>query len=100
MFDASTAFDRRRFVPLITSGDLILSRGSFGASIKAALAQATGNPAWNRMLPPVHELGQPEREWMLRDFARWEQSLPAAWRSFAAPDPAAGENIRPLRRAV
>lgn len=82
MCDGPTAFDRRALVPLITSGDLILSRQPFAASVKAVLAEASEEPGWQRMLPPMTELPMPERAWMLRDFARWEAGLPADWRSF------------------
>ncbi|MCX7303695.1 MAG: dihydrodipicolinate synthase family protein [Hyphomicrobiales bacterium] len=101
MVDAPTAFDGRKLIPQVTSGDLILSRQSFGASIKAVLAHVTGNPAWGRMLPPLDELHYPERGWMVRDFERWERSLPASMRSFFGDDaPAAEGNVLPLRRAL
>ena len=101
MFDAPTAFDRRRFVPLITSGDLILSRQSFGASIKSVLAQVTGKPSWARMLPPVEELHNPERGWMVTDFERWERSLPSSMRSFYVDGTrTVQDNVLPLRRAL
>ncbi|MEP9386451.1 dihydrodipicolinate synthase family protein [Mesorhizobium sp. KR9-304] len=101
MFEAPSAFDRRGLVPLITSGDLILSRQSFGASIKAVLAQVTGQPSWARMLPPLDELHYPERGWMLADFERWERSLPPSMRSFHAGEAlAARDNVLPLRRAL
>ncbi|HSI40143.1 MAG TPA: dihydrodipicolinate synthase family protein [Xanthobacteraceae bacterium] len=89
MLAAPTAFDRRAFVPLITSGDFILSRQPFAASVKAVLAEASGEPGWNRVLPPMAPVTMPERGWMLRDFARWEAALPASCRTFhadAAPD--------------
>jgi len=101
MVDAPTAFDARKLIPQVTSGDLILSRQSFGASIKAVLAHVTGDPSWARMLPPLDELHYPERGWMVRDFERWERSLPASLRSFFADDaPAAEGNVLPLRRAL
>ena len=100
MLDAPTAFDRRKLVPLITAADTILSRQSFGASIKAVLAHATGRPGWARMLPPLEALHEPEKGWMVRDFARWEQSLPLSMRTFAACDAKADDGkILPLRRA-
>ena len=99
MFEAPTAFDRRKFVPLITSGDLILSRQSFAASIKAVLAHAARQPGWNRMVPPINALPQPERRWMLEDFSRWESALPAALRSLGLADDPTGGKITPLRRA-
>lgn len=99
MFDAPTAFDRRKLVPLITSGDLILSRQSFAASIKAVLAQAWGQAAWNRMIPPINALPQPERRWMLEDFFRWDASLPFPMRTFPSPGADEVQKITPLRRA-
>ncbi|MBL8577679.1 MAG: dihydrodipicolinate synthase family protein [Mesorhizobium sp.] len=101
MFDAPTAFDRRLLVPLITSGDLILSRQSFGASIKSVLAQVSGEASWARMLPPQEELHHPERGWMVADFERWERSLPPSLRSFYVDDAlAVQDNVLPLRRAL
>lgn len=99
MFDAPTAFDRRRLLPLVTSGEMILSRQSFGASVKAVLAHATAQPGWARMLPPLEALHQPERDWMLRDFESWERALPASMRSFASADTEEA-NVLPLRRAM
>ncbi|MFK8253211.1 dihydrodipicolinate synthase family protein [Ancylobacter terrae] len=100
MFDAPTAFDRRALVPAITAGDFVLSRQAFVASIKAALAEATGWPGWRRVLPPMAEVPMPERGWMLRDLARWEADLPASQRSLApAQTEAAAGNIVQIRRA-
>ncbi|MEQ1952859.1 dihydrodipicolinate synthase family protein [Mesorhizobium sp. CN2-181] len=99
MFEAPTAFDRRKLVPLITSGDLILSRQSFAASIKAVLTHASGQAGWNRMIPPINALPHPERQWMLEDFFRWDASLPAPMRTFAAADTGDDQKITPLRRA-
>jgi len=99
MFDAPTAFDRRKLVPALTSGDFILSRKPFVASVKAILAAANDDPAWNRVLPPMSEVPMQERVWMLRDFAQWEANLPSAWRSFASGESRAEENVVPMRRA-
>lgn len=99
LFEAPTAFDRRKLVPLITSGDLILSRQSFGASIKSVLADLTGQPAWARMLPPLADIRDPERGWLQRDFRAWNMSLSADTRSFVESDQTADGNIFPLRRA-
>ena len=98
MFDTPTTFDRRAMIPLITSGDFILSRQSFGASIKAVLAGATGQHEWNRMVPPINELPQPERSWVVRDFALWERSLPPAMRSLWLDQAANETKVVPLRR--
>jgi 4-hydroxy-tetrahydrodipicolinate synthase len=89
MFDAPTAFDRRRLVPALLSGDGILSRKPFPASVKAVLAAVTGQPGWNRVLPPMAEVAMPERDWLIRDFLAWESRLPADWQSFARRNPAA-----------
>lgn len=98
MFDGRTAFDRRRMVPALLSGDYILSRRPFPASVKAVLASAYGDPAWNRVLPPMAEVPMPEREWLLRDFARWEAGLPAEWRTFQTAVPEAPANVVKLQR--
>ena len=91
MFDAPTPFERRRFIPQILGGDLILSRRPFIASVKAMLADATGNPAWRRVLPPMAELPIIEEARMAADFRRWEATLaPAArslYRDTEIPDP-------------
>jgi 4-hydroxy-tetrahydrodipicolinate synthase len=102
MFDAPTAFDRRRIVPALTSGDFILSRKPFAASVKAVLAAATGQNGWNRVLPPMSEIPMPERDWLLHDFMHWEAGLPPAWRSLGRPDahsPAKELHRSPLRLA-
>lgn len=91
MFDAPNPFERRRFIPQILGGDTILSRRPFIASVKAMLADATGNPAWRRVLPPMAELPIIEEARMAADFRRWEATLaPGArslYRDTDAPDP-------------
>lgn len=82
MFDAPTAFDRRRLVPDILSGDAILSRKPFPAAVKAVLAAVTGRPEWRRVLPPMAEVTMPERDWLVRDFLKWDARLPPEWQSF------------------
>jgi hypothetical protein len=53
------------------------------------------------MVPPLEELHYPERGWMLRDFERWERSLPASMRSlFVDDEPMAENNVFPMRRAL
>ena len=99
MFDAPTAFDRRKLVPALLSGDAILSRKPFPASVKAVLASASGDPGWNRVLPPMSEVSMPERAWMLRDFAHWEASLPPAWRSFSPDGIQKEQRVVAMRRA-
>jgi 4-hydroxy-tetrahydrodipicolinate synthase len=99
MFDAPTAFDRRKLVPVLTSGDFILSRKPFAASVKAVLALATGQGGWNRVLPPMSEIPMPERDWLLSDFMRWEAGLPAAWRSFSQTDAPGAAKVSRFRKA-
>jgi 4-hydroxy-tetrahydrodipicolinate synthase len=88
MFDAPTAFDRRKLVPALLSGDGILSRKPFAASLKAVLAAVTGHAGWSRVLPPMAEVAMPERDWMIRDFLAWDSRLPADQQSFARRDAA------------
>ena len=99
MFDAPTVFDRRKLVPALLGGDAILSRKPFPASVKAVLASASGEPGWNRVLPPMSNVMMPECAWMLRDFARWESSLPEAWRTFHLGDRQGGSQVIMMRRA-
>jgi len=99
MFDAPTALDRRKLVPALMSGDFILSRRPFPASVKAVLASVNDEPGWNRVLPPMSEVPMPERGWMLRDFMRWEAGLPPAWRSFGSNAPVAEQKVVAMRRA-
>ncbi|WP_081853010.1 dihydrodipicolinate synthase family protein [Bosea sp. 117] len=99
MCDAPTAFDRRALVPIINSGDLILSRQPFVASVKAVLAEGLGLPSWRRTVPPMADVAMPERGWMLRDFMRWEAGLPADWRSFHFGAVEGATNVVHMRRA-
>ncbi len=99
LFDQPTSFDRQKLVPFITSGDSILSRAPFVASVKAVVADATGNDAWARVLPPMAGLPLRERQWMLQDFRRWEASLPAEWRSMYGHGNATDSNVVAIRRA-
>jgi len=94
MFDAPTAFDRRAFVPAILSGDWMLSRKPFPAAVKAVLAAATGRREWNRVLPPMAEVAMPEREWLVRDFLKWDAGLPPYAQSFATASAAKGKPPR------
>jgi 4-hydroxy-tetrahydrodipicolinate synthase len=84
MLDEKTAFDRRRFLPHILTGDAILSRRPFIASVKAIVAAGVGNPEWRRVLPPMAELPMVENDRLIEDFRRWEAGLPAARRSVFA----------------
>jgi 4-hydroxy-tetrahydrodipicolinate synthase len=99
MFDAPTAFDRRKLLPALVAGDAILSRRPFVAAAKAVLAEANGQTAWSRVLPPMSEVQMPELGWMLRDFARWEAGLPAAWRSFGRQQADDDAKVVKLQRA-
>jgi 4-hydroxy-tetrahydrodipicolinate synthase len=98
MFDATNAFERRKLVPALISGDMILSRSPFVASIKALLASINHAPAWNRVLPPMAEVPMPEREWMLRDFIDWETKLPVALRTFFDGGSEAATKVVAIRR--
>jgi len=100
MLDQGTAFDRRQLVPLILAGDAALCRRPFIASVKAVLADATGERGWRRVLPPMAELPLIEEARLIADFRRWEAGLPAEWRSLY-PAPAAetaSERVVALRR--
>ncbi|MEZ5833068.1 MAG: dihydrodipicolinate synthase family protein [Dongiaceae bacterium] len=98
MFDAPNLFERRRFIPQILGGDLILSRRPFIASIKAVLADATGNPAWRRPLPPMSELPAIEEARMVADFQRWESTLPQAARSLYPANTESDPKVVSFRR--
>lgn len=99
LFDLPTAFDRQKLVPLILSGDNILSRRPFIASVKAAVADSTGEAGWARVLPPMAELPLRERQWMLQDLRRWEAGLPPAWRSLYRGDDTEDAKVVAIRRA-
>ena len=98
LFDAGNAFERRKVVPHILSGDTILSRRPFIPSVKAILADASGDGAWRQPLPPMAELPALEEQRMAADYRRWEAGLPAAWRSLYPAEPAtANPKVVPLR---
>jgi 4-hydroxy-tetrahydrodipicolinate synthase len=99
MFDAPTAFDRRKMAQALLSVDFILSRKPFAASVKAVLASANAEPSWNRVLPPMSEISMPERAWMLRDFANWERELQEGWRTFHPAEHKAESQVVMMRRA-
>jgi 4-hydroxy-tetrahydrodipicolinate synthase len=98
MFDAPNLFERRRFVPHILAADVILSRRPFIASIKALIADSTGNSTWRRVLPPMAELPVIEESRMIADFHRWEAALPEGARSLYADAPESDPKIVALRR--
>ena len=81
MFDAGNAFERRKIVPHIVSGDAILSRRPFIPSIKALLADLRSDGIWRSPLPPMTEFPALEEQRMVADYRRWEAGLPVAWRS-------------------
>ena len=98
MIDAPNLFERRRFIPQILGGDLILSRRPFIASIKAILADATGDPAWRRVLPPMAEVPVIEEARMVADFERWESTLPTPARSLYPADMGSDPKVVSFRR--
>lgn len=101
MIDAPTAFDRRRFLPDLVSGDAILSRRPFVTSVKAALANATGDAAWRRVLPPLAELPLQEERLLADDLRRWEESLAPNLQSLYPAAPASPDgNVVALRRSA
>ncbi len=98
MLDAPTAYDRREVLARLVEGDAILSRWPFIPSAKAVVADALGDPAWRRPMPPLPELPMAERLRLVADFRAWDASLPPDWRSLdGALSPGAREV--PDRRA-
>lgn len=98
MMDQPTAYDRTLLVPVINSGDAILSRRPFIASVKSLLADVSGDPGWRAVLPPMAELPLLERQRLTADFLNWEAGLPSAWRSMSAFAPS-DSNVVSIRRA-
>lgn len=98
MFDAPTPFERRRFIPQILGGDIILSRRPFIASVKAILAAGTNEPGWRGVLPPMAKLPIIEEARMIEDFRRWEATLAPEARSFHREAVEADPKIVALRR--
>jgi 4-hydroxy-tetrahydrodipicolinate synthase len=98
MMDQGTGFERRRFLPQILAGDNILSRGPFIASLKVLIAEATGNPAWRRVLPPMALPSLAEEQRLISDFRRWESCLPASLHSLFRIESQSEAKIVPLRR--
>jgi 4-hydroxy-tetrahydrodipicolinate synthase len=99
LFDARTPFERRRLVPALIAGDNILSRFPFIASVKAVVADATGNGAWRRVLPPMAGLPLVEEGRMIADFKLWEAALPAPLRSLYPAEEEPDAKIVALRRS-
>ena len=98
MLDMPSAFARRTVLPLLMSGDTILSRRPFIPSVKAIVAETLGDSGWRRLVPPMFEIGAIERRRMVDDFLAWDHSLPANWSSFARPEMPSAKVIG-LRRA-
>ncbi|HKP26699.1 MAG TPA: dihydrodipicolinate synthase family protein [Dongiaceae bacterium] len=98
MFDAPNLFERRRFVPQILAADVVLSRRPFIASVKALVADTTGNSTWRRVLPPMSELPIIEEERLIADFQAWEAALPQSSRSLYRDQPETDAKIVALRR--
>jgi hypothetical protein len=98
MFNLSTEFERRRIVPLIRAGDAILCRAPFIAAIKAVVGNATNQAAWSRTIPPMAQISMRELEWILRDFRRWEESLPATYRTFYPAQKESAGTVVAMRR--
>lgn len=98
MFDAGNAFDRRKFLPAILGGDTILSRRPFIASVKTILADALGDPAWRRVVPPMAELPMPDAQRMIADYRLWEAGLAHDCRSLYRAEPTPDSKVVPLLR--
>jgi 4-hydroxy-tetrahydrodipicolinate synthase len=75
---AQTAW--RPLVAAVQAVDNILSRGPFIPALKAVLAARTGESAWRRPLPPLHELPLADERLVAEDFEAWQAGLPEAWR--------------------
>ena len=98
MFDAPNLFERRRHIQQILGADIVLSRRPFIASVKALVADSTGDPRWRRVLPPMSELPLLEEQRMIADYRAWESTLPPASRSLYPAGPAADPKVVSLRR--
>jgi 4-hydroxy-tetrahydrodipicolinate synthase len=97
MMDRDTAFERRKLVPLILSGDAILSRRPFIPSAKAVISAIENDPEWWRVLPPMTEVPLLERQRIITDFLRWDANLPPGLGSIAPQ--AEQNNVVGIRRA-
>jgi 4-hydroxy-tetrahydrodipicolinate synthase len=76
MSDGSTLADRRRFVPCLQAVDTLLSRGPFIPSLKAVIADQTGEPEWRRVVPPKTELAPLDEQRLVADFRRLQEEMP------------------------
>jgi 4-hydroxy-tetrahydrodipicolinate synthase len=77
MSDSRTLDDRRRFLPGLSAIDAVLSRGPFIPSLKAVIADRTGEPAWRRVVPPKAELPIADEQQLLADFRRLQENSPS-----------------------
>jgi 4-hydroxy-tetrahydrodipicolinate synthase len=98
MFDAPNLFERRRHIQQILGADIVLARRPFIASVKALIADSTGDGRWRRVLPPMSELPLLEEQRMIADFRAWESTLPQTSRSLYPADPASDPKVVSLRR--
>jgi 4-hydroxy-tetrahydrodipicolinate synthase len=99
MMDMPTAYDRRACLPLILSGDAILSRSPFVPSAKAVIAASIDDSEWRRVVPPLAEIPIIERDRLVADFARWDASLPRECQSMTHNTPSISEKVVSIRRA-
>lgn len=76
MSDGWTLDDRRRFLPSLRAVDNLLSRGPFIPSLKAVIADQTGEPAWRRVVPPKAELALADEQRLIADFRRLQETMP------------------------
>jgi 4-hydroxy-tetrahydrodipicolinate synthase len=81
LMDLPTAFDRRKALPYLLSGDAILSRRPFIASAKAVIAETTGEAGWRRVVPPLAEFPLIERQRLVEDLRRWDANQPSGWQN-------------------
>lgn len=76
MSDGWTLADRRRFLPGLRAVDSVLSRGPFIPSLKAVIADQTGEPGWRRVIPPKAELPLADEQRLVADFRRLWETMP------------------------
>ena len=68
------------------------------STVKALVADSTGNPTWRRVLPPMMELPIIEESRMIADFRAWEATLPISSRSLYRDESETDAKIVALRR--
>ncbi len=81
MIDLPDAQGRGALAAHVAEGDAILSRHPFIAATKSAVAAAMDDSGWLRVLPPMSELPESERERVVADFRAWDARLPAVCRN-------------------